>query len=125
MTSPKPAEEALRAASGMLRALGAPHRLAIVVELAAGPRRVHELTRSLGASQSLTSQHLRVLRTSGLVVGLRRGKEMSYSLADEHVTRIALDAVKHASEPSTARRWAASGGDDGDAVIAQREGSRR
>lgn len=88
----------LRAASELLRALSAPHRLAIIVELAAGPRCVHELTASLGASQSLTSQHLRVLRTSGLVVGVRAGKEMRYSLADEHVAHIAQDALAHADE---------------------------
>jgi ArsR family transcriptional regulator, zinc-responsive transcriptional repressor len=91
----------LAAASELLRALSAPHRLAIVVELATGPRCVHELTASLGASQSLTSQHLRVLRTSGLVRGVRRGKEMTYSLADEHVARIAHDALAHGSEPQS------------------------
>ncbi len=95
---------AVAAAGELLRALGAPHRLAIVFELADGPRCVHELVERLGISQSLTSQHLRVLRTAGLVVGTRRGKETAYALADEHVAHIALDALAHSSEPARPAR---------------------
>jgi ArsR family transcriptional regulator, zinc-responsive transcriptional repressor len=86
-------------AAELLRALGAPHRLAIVIELADAPRCVHELVDMLGISQSLASQHLRVLRTTGLITGTRRGKETVYALADEHVAHIARDAVTHGSEP--------------------------
>jgi len=89
-------------ASELLRALGAPHRLAIVLELAEAPRCVHELVESLGISQSLASQHLRVLRTTGLVTGTRRGKETLYTLADDHVAHIARDAVTHGTEPHRA-----------------------
>lgn len=94
----------LQAGADLLRALGTPHRLAIILELSVGPRCVHELVASLGASQSLTSQHLRVLRTSGLVVGARRGKEMAYSLADDHVAHIARDALVHAAETARASK---------------------
>ena len=90
----------LLAACELLRALGTPHRLAIVLRLAEGPRCVHELVGELGISQSLTSQHLRVLRTTGLVSAQRRGKETVYRLADDHVAHIARDAVAHAGEPS-------------------------
>jgi DNA-binding transcriptional ArsR family regulator len=83
----------------LLRALGTPHRLAIVLELADGPRCVHELVDGIGISQSLASQHLRVLRTTGLVTGVRRGKETVYTLADDHVAHIARDALTHGSEP--------------------------
>jgi len=88
----------LGTACDLLRALGTPHRLAIVVELADGPRCVHELVESLGISQSLASQHLRVLRSTGLVVGVRQGKETAYSLADNHVAHIARDALAHGNE---------------------------
>jgi DNA-binding transcriptional ArsR family regulator len=83
----------------LLRALGTPHRLSIVLELAERPRCVHELVDVLGISQSLASQHLRVLRTTGLVAGSRRGKETVYALADDHVAHIARDALSHGSEP--------------------------
>jgi DNA-binding transcriptional ArsR family regulator len=97
-------ETELLAACELLRALGTPHRLAIVLHLADGPRCVHDLVDDLGISQSLTSQHLRVLRTAGLVTGSRRGKETAYRLADEHVAHIARDAVTHATEPGVHRR---------------------
>jgi len=92
-------QDRLVGACDLLRALGTPHRLAIVLELADSPRCVHELMDTLGISQSLTSQHLRVLRATGLVVGVRRGKETAYSLADKHVAHIARDALAHGNEP--------------------------
>lgn len=89
----------LVAASDLLRALASEHRLAIVQELAIGPRCVHELVDSLGVSQSLVSQHLRVLRASQLVRTERQGREVAYSLADDHVAHIVADAIAHAGEP--------------------------
>jgi ArsR family transcriptional regulator len=85
-------------AGELLRALAAPLRIALVVELDAGPRCVHELVDALGAPQPLVSQHLRVLRSAGVVTGERRGREVVYSLADAHVAHIVTDAVSHARE---------------------------
>jgi DNA-binding transcriptional ArsR family regulator len=92
-------ERELLEACELLRALGTPHRLAIILELAEGARCAHELVEVLGISQSLASQHLRVLRTTGLVTGVRRGKETVYALADDHVAHIARDALTHGGEP--------------------------
>ncbi len=97
--TPSWGDSALDTAGELLRVLGAPKRLAIVLELSEGSRCVHELVEALGISQSLTSQHLRILRAAGLVVGDRRGREMAYSLADQHVAHIARDALAHGSEP--------------------------
>src|SRR6202011_1641188 len=85
-------------ASELLRALASPVRLGIVRELATGGREVHELVTALGVSQPLVSQHLRVLRTSRLVVARRRARTVEYSLADEHVAHIVLDALRHVQE---------------------------
>jgi ArsR family transcriptional regulator len=93
----------LAAACGLLRALGAPHRLAIVLELSGGARCVHELVEALGISQSLASQHLRVLRSCGLVTSVRRGKETAYSLAGGHAAQIAWDALAHSRDEGRAR----------------------
>jgi ArsR family transcriptional regulator len=93
-----PDDVALANGCELLRALGTPHRLAIVLQLAQGPRCVHELVGDLGISPSLASQHLRVLRTTGLVTAARRGKETIYTLADDHVAHIARDAITHGTE---------------------------
>ena len=86
------------AAGELLRALAAPLRIAIVTELSNGARCVHELVAALAAPQPLVSQHLRVLRSAGVVSGSRRGREMEYSLTDDHIAHIVADAVSHASE---------------------------
>jgi DNA-binding transcriptional ArsR family regulator len=87
------------AAGELLRALAAPVRIAIVTELGTGPRCVHELVESTGAPQPLVSQHLRVLRGAGVVRGERRGREITYSLTDQHIAHIVADAISHAREP--------------------------
>jgi len=93
--------DAFEGASELLRALSAPIRLAIVSQLAEGERCVHELVNQLGAAQPLVSQHLRVLRGAGVVRGSRRGREIAYTLVDEHVAHIVTDAVSHAGENTT------------------------
>ncbi len=83
----------------MLRALASPLRLSIVLELCSADERcVHELVDSLDVPQPLVSQHLRVLRDARLIRGRRSGREVRYSLSDEHVAHIVRDAVTHAGE---------------------------
>ncbi len=88
------------AAAELLRTLGAPVRLAVLVQLLDGPLCVHELVDALydagrPVSQPLVSQHLRRLRTAALVVTSRRGNEVLYALADSHVGHIVRDALRH------------------------------
>jgi DNA-binding transcriptional ArsR family regulator len=85
-------------AGELLRALAAPLRIAIVMELAEGPKFVHQIVETLGVTQPLVSQHLRVLRGAGIVRGARSGREISYSLIDDHIAHIVTDAVNHARE---------------------------
>jgi len=96
----KPSDAEIRATVEVLKAIASPVRLAIVLQLANEPRCVHDLVESIGASQPVVSQHLRVLRTMRLVSGTRRGHEVVYSLEDEHVAHIARDALRHVQEGS-------------------------
>jgi DNA-binding transcriptional ArsR family regulator len=86
------------AAAALLKALVAPLRLALVDLLSEAPRCVHELVAALDAPQPLVSQHLKVLRSAGLVATTRRGREIVYRLADDHVAHVVRDAVAHARE---------------------------
>ncbi|MFT3854520.1 MAG: metalloregulator ArsR/SmtB family transcription factor [Ilumatobacteraceae bacterium] len=88
----------LEAAAELLKAFAHPLRLAIVLEVRGGDRCVHDLVEALGAGQPLVSQHLKVLRQAGVLTGNRRGREILYSIADDHVIHIALDAIEHANE---------------------------
>lgn len=94
----------LQAAAELLRALAHPTRLAIVLQVREEERCVHELVDRLAISQPLASQHLRVLRDAGVLRSRRRGKEVAYALADEHVLHIVLDAVTHGGEPAREQR---------------------
>jgi len=88
----------VQAASSLLAALAAPMRLSIVALLVEhGSRCVHQLVDALEAPQPLVSQHLRVLRGAGLVVGERRHREVHYALVDPHVGHIVRDALAHAA----------------------------
>ena len=85
-------------AGDLLKALTAPVRLALVDLLADGPRCVHELVDALGLAQPAVSQHLSVLRAARLVRTERRGREVEYSLTDDHVAHIVRDALRHSDE---------------------------
>jgi DNA-binding transcriptional ArsR family regulator len=96
LPTPAVVDGPLEDAADLLRALASPHRLAIVRHLDGGARCVHELVDALGVSQPLVSQHLRVLRAGHVVRAERRGREIAYSLADDHIAHIVHDAVVHA-----------------------------
>ncbi len=89
---------AYEAAGELLRALASPLRVAIITELGRGARCVHVLVDALDVAQPLGSQHLRVLRRAGVVIGVRRGREIEYTLTDEHIAHIVADAISHAGE---------------------------
>jgi DNA-binding transcriptional ArsR family regulator len=90
--------ETLVAAGELLRALAAPVRIAIVLQLRDSERCVHELVDALGVAQPLISQHLRVLKAAGVVHGERHGREVVYRLVDDHLAHIVVDAVTHVEE---------------------------
>ncbi|GJF08986.1 transcriptional regulator [Mycolicibacterium cyprinidarum] len=86
------------AAGDLLRALAAPVRIAIVLQLREQARCVHELVHALDVPQPLVSQHLRILKAAGVVDGVRSGREVLYRLADHHLADIVIAAVTHAAE---------------------------
>lgn len=93
-----PSREILDAAGELLRALAAPVRIAIVLQLHRSQRCVHELVDALDVPQPLVSQHLKILKAAGVVTGERSGREVLYRLVDHHLAHIVVDAVAHAAE---------------------------
>lgn len=75
----------------VLAALADPTRLKLVQILCRqeppGCRCVNNLSQLLGVSQPAASQHLRVLKSVGLVVGERRGYRMHYVIDPEGLKR--------------------------------------
>ncbi len=80
--------------------LGEPTRLRIVVCCLAGPVSVSALAERIGASPSLVSHHLRLLRAARILRAERRGKQVFYSAADDHIRAVLTDMIEPVAEPA-------------------------
>ena len=93
-----PPRDHLAAAAAMLRALGDPERLRILVRLGGGELCVSELADLEGEKLTTVSARLKSLSAVRLVVRRRDAKHIFYSLADDHVLSLIRSAVEHAAE---------------------------
>jgi len=78
---------------GLARALADPLRLQILEALMAEPASVSELVELSGSSQSNVSNHLSVLRSSGLVRFTSMGRQKMYELAGVQAARLVESLV--------------------------------
>jgi ArsR family transcriptional regulator len=83
----------------MFRLMGDPTRLRIILACLDDSTSVGTLAKRLGLTSSLVSHHLRLLRAGRILKAERRGKQVFYSLADEHIRRVIGDMAAHAEEP--------------------------
>ncbi|WP_040834373.1 ArsR/SmtB family transcription factor [Nocardia brevicatena] len=87
--------EAAAQVATTLQALATTSRLMILSRLRQGPLPVRELADAIGMEQSAVSHQLRLLRNLGLVVGTRTGRNIVYSLYDNHVAQLLDEAIYH------------------------------
>ncbi len=73
-------------------------RLKILYSILREEKNVSEIVSLVGASQSLVSHQLNVLRKAHLVVTRREGHKVFYSLADSHVESLLRIVEEHARE---------------------------
>jgi DNA-binding transcriptional ArsR family regulator len=95
------ADAAFAQGAELLKAMAHPLRLALLVSMTEGPQCVHELVEATGATQPLVSQHLRILRGADLLQWERRGREVVYAIADDHINHIVIDTVDHVRTEGT------------------------
>ena len=69
----------------LFRSLGHPVRIRILEFLVAGEKSVSALLAEIGIEPSSLSQHLNVLKGTGLVVSSRKGNGVSYQVTDPSV----------------------------------------
>lgn len=91
-------EDAFVALAELFKVFGDPTRAKILGCLQVRGRCVGEIASALGMSISAVSHQLRVLRAAKLVRGVKEGKEVQYSLDDDHVTRIMECGLSHVKE---------------------------
>lgn len=67
------------------KGIGSAPRYRIVEALFSGGKTVSELVKKTKLSQPLVSQHLKILKETGLVTDERQGQEVRYTLNTEHM----------------------------------------
>ena len=95
-------EPDLPAKAALFRALGHPVRLAILMELAAGPKCVTDIQELVDAPQANVSQHLAVLRHERLIDFHEDGKLRCYYVARPGLLKVLLRLI-HGEFPVSSR----------------------
>lgn len=98
MTPTKLEEARVDEVADMFRLMGDANRLRILMLVLDRPRAVGEIAAAAGLSQSLVSHNLGRLRVSRLVRAERRGKQVFYAAADQHVRSVLQDMLEHIAE---------------------------
>lgn len=73
-------------------------RLKIMYAISEGERSVSDVVAEVGASQSLVSHQLKILRKANLVSVRREGTHVYYKLADDHVISLLNVVYDHVTE---------------------------
>lgn len=97
--SPEQAEEL----ADMFHLLGDVNRLRLIHACMDEAVCVQDLAQRFGLSASLVSHHLRLLKAARLMRAERRGKQVFYTAADEHVRCVLQDMTTHVAEPGRGR----------------------
>lgn len=92
-------DESVAHLADLFRLMGDPSRLSIVLSCLQGPVNVGDIAERLGLSSSLVSHHLRLLRAARVLRAERRGKQMFYSVCDDHIECVIRDMMAHIGEP--------------------------
>ena len=93
-----PIEEELYELSDFFKIFGDSTRIRILFAIDEGPLCVCAISEVLGMTKSAISHQLKVLRQNNLIKSERRGKNVYYSLADDHVRDIIEKALEHIEE---------------------------
>jgi DNA-binding transcriptional ArsR family regulator len=82
----------------LFRAFSDTSRVRIVSVLVKQKMNVGALAQVVGISESAVSHHLRSLRQMGLVVARRDGKEVYYSIEDNHIIVLFGQGMNHVQQ---------------------------
>jgi len=93
-----PDDDSLNRLAGLYKVFGDTTRIKILYSLFESEMCVCCISELLGMSLSAVSHQLRVLKQAELVKFRREGKEVYYSLADDHVKTIIGQGYEHINE---------------------------
>ena len=96
-----PQDKEIEALSAFLKMMGDPTRIKMMCIMSQGEMCVQDIACALGMTKSAISHQLSGLRDSGIVKSRREGKNVFYSIDDEHVNavlEIAMTHIQHRNE---------------------------
>ena len=93
-----PPEEEMQNLAEFYKVFGDSTRLKIMFALLCSELCVYDIALLFGMGQSAISHQLRILKQSRLIKCRRQGKNILYSLADDHVRRIIDQGLEHIEE---------------------------
>ena len=93
-----PQEETLYELADFFKIFGDSTRMSILFAIDGGPMCVCDIAELLGMTKSAVSHQLKILRQSHLITYKKSGKNVFYSLADDHVRDIIEKALEHIKE---------------------------
>lgn len=93
-----PDEDSLYEVAELFKVFGDSTRTRIIAALFEGELCVCDIAALLSMSISAISHQLRILRQTKIVKSRRSGKEVFYSLDDEHIYKIYRMAIEHIAE---------------------------
>ena len=100
----EPSLEQAEELAGMFHLLGDVNRLRLIYACLEKPVCVQDLADRFTLTPSLVSHHLRLLRAARLMRADRRGKQVFYTVNDEHVRTVLEDMTIHVAEEGSEER---------------------
>lgn len=93
-----PDEEMIYDLSDFFKIFGDSTRMSILFAIDGEPMCVCDIAELLGMTKSAVSHQLKILRQSDLITYKKSGKNVFYTLADDHVRDIIEKALEHIKE---------------------------
>ena len=90
----------------ILRVLGHPIRIKILVGLTYGGCNVKNMVECLDLPQATISQHLAILRNLGIIKGDREGNQVIYQIKDDYIFNIINETIEDARQLEKERKKA-------------------
>ncbi len=90
-----PCEEEINEMAARFKAISEPARLKILLALEGGELCVEHITMAVEGNQSAVSHQLKTLKDNKIVKCRRIGKNILYSVSDEHILKMIALAKEH------------------------------
>ncbi len=90
-----PSEEDIYELASRFKAISEPSRLRILLALEGGELCVEHITKAVDGNQSAVSHQLKTLKDSKIIKSRRSGKNILYSISDDHILKMIELAKEH------------------------------